>query len=291
MQVIELHNSHLSITVNTRGGELLSIRSLSKGIGLLWQGDKAFWGRRAPVLFPIVGRLKDDEYFFKGNSYQLNQHGFARDLDFEVAEQHPDSISLLLTSDEFTRSKFPFDFELYISYRLVGAKVTTSYQVKNIGIGDMWFSIGGHPAYRCPIFEGERFEDYSLYFNKESDLCRYLLSGGLISDKTEQIALKGNELPLNYELFEKDALVLKGLQSDKIDLLNKQGKGLSFLFKGFPFFGIWTAKAGAPFICLEPWHGIADLTGHSKQLEDKAGIIKLPAEKAFQCEYELELKL
>ncbi len=289
MSVFTVSNSIIKINVNSKGAELISLQSIDSNIEYLWQASPQFWGRHAPVLFPIVGRLKDDEYFYQNKSYQLSQHGFARDKEFTVIDQKSDSLQLELQADTDSLSKYPFQFSLRISYYLHGSSLTTAYKVENNGDDILPFSIGGHPGYACPFDKEEDFENYRLEFSNDDSLKRYLLKDGLLSGDTELVELKNGVLSLNYDLFEKDAIVLKDLKSQKIRLVNKEGKGIVFSSEGFPYFGIWTAKRGAPFICLEPWHGIADSVQHTKQLIDKEGIIKLKPGGGFKCEYSVEI--
>lgn len=286
-----LENDLVKVSVTSAGAELVEIIYKPTGINYLWSGDSAVWGRRAPVLFPIVGKVKNNQYTYKGKSYSLPQHGFARDKDFKVVEQSNSSITLSLRSDETTLEVYPFQFELQITYQLNQTKLSTIYKVINLDSGDMYYSIGAHPGFTCPLLPNEAFTDYRLVFNKKETLSRILLQGGLRSDDTEQVLLMEDQqtLPLNKDLFEvKDAMVVKNLHSDSIRLESKNHThGVEFSFSNFPWFGIWS-KPG-PFVCLEPWMGVADSIHSSGKLEEKEAILKLEPNTSAEFQFEVSI--
>jgi len=287
--IVELKNGIFQAMISSQGAELISFKSLKNDQEFIWQGDPNYWKRHAPVLFPIVGRLKGDTYYFDGKDLHLGQHGFARDREFELISQSPEDVTFLLQADRQTLNVYPFHFKLYIRYELKEHSITTSYQVVNTGNADMYFSIGAHPAFRCPLSDNKKFDDYYLKFNRELRLERYLLDDGLLNGQTEKIELDDHRLKLDYTLFEKDAIVLKKLKSDNI-VLQEGGRDIfAFRFYGFPYFGIWTSKSGAPFICLEPWHGIADHFQHNQRFVEKEGVRILNSYREFNCQYSLEI--
>ncbi len=266
-----IENDFIVVCIHPVGAELQHLYNKQTNSDILWSGDATYWGKYSPVLFPIVGSLKDNTYYYKNKSYQLPRHGFAREKIFTVKNKTETSITLSLTYDETTLKVYPFYFELEINYSLNDQELNCIYNVKNIGKEEMYFSIGAHPAFAID----DNYEDYFLQFNKDEKLIRYKLENGLISDTTETIPLEKNKLNLQHSLFYEDAIVLKNLESTQITLTNKKTKnGFQFKFKDFPFFGIWAAK-NAPFVCLEPWCGIADGVNHNQQLIDKEGIIGL----------------
>jgi galactose mutarotase-like enzyme len=278
-----IENDHLSISVSTKGAELQSIFHKEFKIEYMWSGDPAFWGKKSPVLFPIVGTLKGDSYLYNDKSYHLTRHGFAREMEFEVAEHSEDSISFFITSNFSTLKQFPFEFEFSVTYKLSGSKLTVTYTVKNKSAKeDCYFSVGGHPAFRVPLVEATSYEDYYLEFNKEETLSRWPISKeGLIETMPEPLMNDTFVLPLKKELFYKDALVFKHLTSSAVSLKSDQtNHGLDFSFDGFPFLGIWAAK-NADFVCIEPWCGIADSVATDQQLMHKEGINKLKAGEIF----------
>jgi galactose mutarotase-like enzyme len=282
-----LNNNDLSISINEIGAELNSIIDQKLKIDFLWKGDSAIWGRKSPVLFPIVGRLDENSYLSGNQSYSLPQHGFARDMKFSIIEEASDKIVFSLVYDEATLKKYPYKFELQISYLLKGRKLTVEYKVMNRQATDLYFSLGAHPGFTCPVHENEKFEDYYLEFNKPETLGIYTLSNGLVNDKIIPFLKNEKKIPLSYELFKNDALIFKDYKSDFISLKHKEkGEVFKFHFAGYPFLGIWS-KPG-PFVCIEPWYGIADFVGHSGILEEKIGMQSIPKDGIFECEWGVE---
>jgi galactose mutarotase-like enzyme len=272
-----IENEFLQIHIHPKGAELQRLYNKQTNIDHLWSGDATYWGKFSPILFPIVGTLKEDTYYYNDKAYKLPRHGFAREKEFIVKNKTENSISFSLLHNEATLAIYPFPFELIITYSLVENNLSCSYEVKNIGDTEMYFSIGAHPAFAIT----GNYEDYYLKFNKEEKLVRYKLDDGLISNTTATIELQNNQLPLLHELFYEDAIILKDLKSTQITIANKNNNhGLDFHFHDFPFFGIWAAK-NAPFVCLEPWCGIADNTKHNQILQNKEGIQQLMPSKIF----------
>ncbi len=287
MNLIE--NNELSISIATLGAELSSIVDKKSGIDYLWKGDPSIWGRKSPVLFPIVGRVNNNEYTSGGNTYALPQHGFARDMDFTVKETAADKIVFSLVYTEETLIKYPYKFELQIRYTLLGRKLTVGYTVINLQDTELYFSIGAHPGFTCPVLENETLEDYYLEFNTPETLELYTLSGGLVNPDPIPYLNNEKKIPLSNALFKNDALIFKNYQSDFISLKHKdKGEVFKFYCKGFPFLGIWS-KPG-PFVCIEPWYGIADFVNHTGVLEEKEGIQMVGAGEKFECAWGVEFK-
>jgi galactose mutarotase-like enzyme len=285
--MITLSNDFLTLTLDSKGAELTGISDPRTGTSYLWNAEPSVWGRHAPVLFPIVGKLRNNEYTSGGKKYQLPQHGFARDQVFKIKEQTRDKIVFLLVSDSHTLEKYPYEFELEIEYRLSGKEVQVLYRVNNIQKTDIYFSIGAHPGFTCPVRTGERYEDYYLEFEKPETLALHVLKDGLISSETQSYLNNGQKIPLSYALFAQDALVFRDYQSSYISLKHKdKGEIFKFHFAGYPFLGIWS-KPG-PFVCIEPWYGIADFVEHNGILEEKTGIQKLAAGQVFDCKWSVE---
>ena len=285
-----LENQNYQIAVKTSGAELSSFRNKLENLEYIWQADPQIWPRHAPVLFPVVGKVPDGKYSYGGKTYELPQHGFARDMDFTLASQSETELIFELKESAETLAKYPFPFRLQVIYRLEGNALNIAYSVRNPGKSDLYFSIGAHPGFNCPLFTGEKFSDYYLEFDRPETQDRYLLDNGLLNGQTEPVLQNHKILPLSYALFSKDAIVLKNLGSEKITLkTDKHNHGLDFEFKDFPFFGIWTKGEGAGFICLEPWQGIASQVGDSGELTQKEGIKKLAAGKDFSCDYTIRV--
>jgi galactose mutarotase-like enzyme len=278
-----IENQYLKVAISSRGAELQSIFNKHAQLEYMWEGDPAFWGKKSPALFPIVGTLKQDTYLYEGKPYKLGRHGFARELDFEITDEQAQSVVLSIKSDENTLQHYPFAFEFSIKYRLTDDKLAVSYIVKNTSAGDMYFSVGGHPAFKVPLIEGTAYTDYYLEFNGDKNLSRWPISADGLIEKTAIPVLNEKDiLALSKELFFKDALVFKHPSSSVISLKSaKTNHGLDFNISGFPFLGIWAAK-NADFVCIEPWCGIADSVDTDQQLVHKEGINKLGMGEVFE---------
>ncbi len=285
-----LENDFIKIEVAAYGAELQSIFNKQNKVEYLWQGDPAVWPRKAPVLFPIVGKVKDNTYAYKDVIYHLPQHGFARDHSFKVISSTDTSITYRLQSNDELIRIFPFEFQLDIVYSIEKNLLKIEYKISNLSAtNELYFSIGAHPGFRCPLVEGEAFEDYYLEFEKAEKLERVLLDGGLRSDNKEEVVLAGKRLSLTFDLFgPKDAIVVSGLNSERISLRStKSTHGLHFNYKNYPWFGIWS-KPG-PFVCLEPWMGVADDIHATKDFTKKESIQHLKPKTEVLFSYSVEI--
>jgi galactose mutarotase-like enzyme len=288
-----LENDQCRVAVNAYGAELSSfVRKDLDNLEYIWQAEPAVWARHAPVLFPIVGRLPQDTYLLEGEEYSLPQHGFARDQEFTLASQTDEELKFMLSASEATRTKYPFDFQLMISYRLRGTTLTVGWQVHNPATDrELLFGIGAHPAFRCPLLPDEQFEDYYFHFDHPVTFERHLLSGGLLSGQTEPVLDNQTELPLTYELFADDALVLKKFDFTHITVRSRRSeRAVRLRFDGFPYLGLWTKGPGAPFVCVEPWQGIASSVGEPQELADKEGMLNLPPGQTFATTYSISVE-
>jgi galactose mutarotase-like enzyme len=285
-----IENQQLKVTIHPKGAELQSIFHKGQELEYMWGGDPAFWGKHSPVLFPIVGTIKEDTYYYENKAYKLARHGFAREMEFEVEKQEPGNITFLLRSNDDTLKKYPFAFELRVIYGLTPDGLKTTYSVKNVSAGDMYFSVGGHPAFKVPLVQGTNYNDYFLEFEKEELLSRWPISGdGLIEKHPVTLSQHDRVLPLTKELFAADALVFKHLSSRSVALRSaRTDHGLHFDFSGFPYLGIWAAK-NADFVCIEPWCGIADSVDADQQLIDKEGINRLAPGAGFERTWTLSV--
>jgi galactose mutarotase-like enzyme len=285
-----ISNDSISIKVATTGAELQSIYHKQHQLEYMWSGDPAFWGKHSPVLFPIVGELKNKTYNYNGKQYNLGRHGFAREMEFEVSEQRENSITFSLRSNEETAEKYPFQFIFLVRYTLHGNNLQIDFIVENTGADKMLFSVGGHPAFKVPLVEGTSYEDYQLVFNERETVRRWGISpDGLIEPHTTALLENENVLPLKKELFAADAIVLKDLRSKSVSITStKTAHGLKVNFENFPFLGIWETKGG-DFVCIEPWCGIADSVSASGNLEEKEGINTLMPGGKFEVSYTIEL--
>ncbi|MDN6129456.1 MAG: aldose 1-epimerase family protein [Tetragenococcus halophilus] len=289
---VTIETDHLKAVLNEKGAELASLKRKDTDIEYIWQADPNYWKRHAPVLFPIVGSLKDNTYVYKDKSYRLSQHGFARDMDFELIEQRKDAASFRLKSTKVTKKVYPFDFELIIGYSLGGDGLTVNYQVKNTTDEEMYFSIGGHPAFNVPLEDHLSFTDYFIDPSPMKSRINLPLKDGLIDLQQRTLGQTNTSIALNHELFKNDALIYetKGLNAFTIRS-EKSPHSVTLTFKDFSYVGIWsTYPTQSPFVCLEPWVGIADTTETSGDLTEKVGIQKLAANDTFHTKYAIVVK-
>ena len=283
--IFHLENQYFKIAVDSKGAELKSVFNKVNQQELLWQADPEFWGKSSPVLFPIVGTLKNGSYVYNRKEYKLPRHGFARDYNFKLDEVSNSQLIFSLESSKETVQIYPFLFRLQIIYTLKDSSLQVEYKVENLSdFETMYFSLGAHPAFNVGR-KADDFSDYSLVLNKDNELKANYLKDGLLTAQQHEILLKDQKLQFNYKLFENDALVLLDMESDKLTLLNNNDKNiLSFEFENFPYFGIWTVKDSG-FICLEPWAGVADFDSHDQQLENKTGISTLQPKESWSASW------
>jgi galactose mutarotase-like enzyme len=287
-----IENEHLKIQVSEHGAELQSIFHKKNQREYLWQGSNECWNRKSPVLFPIVGKLANNTYYVKGREYHLTQHGFARDMEFELVEKREDKLKFVLKANEKTMCFYPFDFKLSISYLLEENRVSVKYKVYNHSTELMYFSIGGHPAFNTDLSENG-IEDYYLDFYDHMSLKTKVVDEevGLLTRDEELVLDNHNLLDLNYDLFNHDTLIFEGI--NRVSLKNKlNDQEVNLSCEGFPLLGIWTSKTAkhCPFICLEPWYGVADFVGSPKELIDKEYIQSLYPDDKFKAVYKIEIK-
>ncbi|WP_325200545.1 aldose 1-epimerase family protein [Oscillibacter sp.] len=280
----------LTASARTLGGELISLRD-SAGTEYIWQGDPAFWSGQNPVLFPIVGSLKDGKVDVNGTTCEMGRHGFARRSEFTLTDQGPDFVTLELRESPETLARFPFPFGLQVRHQLLKNGFSTTFAVENTGTEPMPFCIGAHTAIRCPLLPGQRFEDYELIFDQPEDADTLLLtSQGLLRGGGREPMLRGGKVTLDYETFRRlDTLIFQGLRSKRVSLRHKEtGRGVSLDFHEFPMIAFWT-KPGAPFLCMEPWHGCAAYTGETGRFRDKPHAVTLAPDEWKELTYTFTL--
>lgn len=283
---LSIQNEFLEASFKAKGAELCGL--VANGKEYIWQADPAVWARHAPILFPMVGRLENDQYTHQGKTYPMSQHGFARDLDFEVFLHESTKIGFRLVSNENTLKSYPFAFVLEVFYELIGSKLAIFYKVRNPDSQVLYFSIGAHPAFVCPLEANLKRSDYRLVFEKAETVERFLLENGNYTGKTE-LGLEKGILSIHDDLFEKDALVFKNLASQKITLADPHKDIFTFYFKNFPYFAVWSKSSTSEFVCLEPWFGLSDSVGKGGEISQKEGIIALASGQTFECEYGLSI--
>jgi len=288
----KISNKKIEIKINQKGAELCSLKKVDASYEYIWQANEKYWNRSAPVLFPIVGKLIDDTYTYKDKTYKMSQHGFARDKTFDLFEQSNNHICFKLTHDSDTLKIYPFEFELYISYTLINSSVEVAYKVVNRTNGEMYFSIGGHPAFNC---SNEHHENNDFYFEfdalEELDVLQsYVITPKGISEDKIKIKTAFNKLFLSKDLFKNDALIIDDLKSKCVRLKNsKNDRAVSVHFESCDYLGLWSKVACSLFVCIEPWNGVADFVNHNKRMEQKRGIHKLEPNELFHTKYIIQI--
>jgi galactose mutarotase-like enzyme len=284
-------NTELEIAVRRPGAELFSIKSLKSGIEYMWGQDPAVWNSTAPNLFPIVGGLRDNTFLWKGEKYILQKHGFIRENSAVLLTGiTADSLTFGMASSKETLKIYPFEFDFSIKFALEGTKIKVIHTVTNPGNSTIYFSVGGHPGFKCPIHADEKYDDYYLEFDVNENSSTWLLhENGTVLDQTAPVFSNSKIIPLTHELFSKDALIFKDLKSRKVTLRSRKSKqALSVSFDDFPYLGIW-AKTNGNYVCIEPWCGIADKFDTDQRLETKEGIVQLAAGAVFEVAYVIEI--
>lgn len=271
-----LENSELTVRFDTFGGQLTSIKDRN-GVEYLWQGDKTYWGGQAPVLFPIVGSLRDKKAVIGGNkTCCMERHGVVRKLEFDMIEKTDDSITFSICSNEETYQRYPYAFQLKIRYGLSERNITTEYTVINKTDEVMPFQIGGHPGFNCPLAAGEAFEDYVVEFEQEetADCPTPVPSTGLVDvSRRTRILDHSKTLRMDHKLFKVDAVIFDQLKSRKAKLYNPQtGCGVQISFADFDNLLVWSSANDGSFVALESWSGLSTCSDESDVFEEKRGV-------------------
>lgn len=283
------------MTTTSAGGELLSFKL--EGIEKIHQGEEArddngkvYWKRHAPVLFPIVGKLKRNQTIINGRTYEILQHGFARDMEFEPVTKLDNFHSYVLKNNKYTMARYPFDFELYNTYRQEENKLIFIYKVINTGNSNMPIGLGSHPAFKIDQDDLKR-GNYYLEFAEEETRAHflYLIDGLVGTEYAKNILEENRRISLNEHTFDNDAIIVKGIQNKKISLKNSRTRKtvLTMDFNGWPYLGIWS-KPGAPFICLEPWMSTADRINSTNVFAKKPDMITLTPGEEFENKFSVE---
>lgn len=287
MAVYCLKNAQIEIGVDTFGAELKSLKRITTGTEYMWDARPEYWKRTSPVLFPIVGSLNNGSYRYDGREYPMSQHGFARDTEFALRQQTEDALTFVLQSTEQTRAKYPFDFELELGYRLKENHLIVSWKVTNCGDQEMYFSIGGHPAFLCPIGGSGVQTDYKLLFDTDNKITASIIgNGGTLSARTKEYTLKGGMMDITADLFDEDALIIENGQAHRVSLCGPDGKPYLTVSFDAPLFGLWSpAKKNAPFVCIEPWYGRCDRETFTGGLSEREYGNRLASSEEFYAEY------
>lgn len=289
----ELSYKNLRAAAESLGGELVSLVDQTD-TEYIWGGEAPFWHGRNPVLFPVVGKLRDDRITVNGKSYGMKQHGFARRSEFTVVEQAQDHIVFELRENEQTLTQYPFPFILQVRHQLTEQGFSTTYRVENTGTETLPFCIGAHTAFRCPLREDEQFEEYQIVFDQPEEASTMLYNEQKAVRHTAREALLDHQdrFSLDYAVFARlDTIMLEGLRSAGVSLRNeKSGRGVRMEFPGFPMIAFWTQGVQkAPFICLEPWHGCADVENEDGTLQGKRHCICLQPGESKELTYTVSI--
>ncbi len=288
-----LQNEDAVVLFDTKGGGIVSIKD-SDGLEYLWQGDATYWSGQAPVMFPICGSIRNNRATIgTGMVCNMERHGIVRKLEFTYLDQTEDSITFSIRSNTELKTKYPYDFELQITYTLKSKTLTTAYQVINLSADSMPYFIGGHPGFNCPLLPGEEFNDYVIEFEKQeiAGCPESIPSTGLVNTEHRTMILNNESvLQLKHEYFSIDALIFDQLKSRSVKLKNpKTGKGIRMDFSDFTYFILWSSSNQGPFVALEPWTGISTCEDESDVFEKKRGVRILPPYQSAKHSFDITI--
>lgn len=292
--LISIENESLKAKISLNGAELREVKSKENNLDYMWTGDEAYWNRVSPVLFPIVGALKDEQYQVDDKTYSMSQHGFLRDAKFELVSEDKSRASFAFESDgEFT-DVYPYEFKILIHYTLEENKLNVAWEVINLNKEKMYFAIGAHPAFRVPLLENEKMEDFHLVFTKaeNKDVIEFDVANSLVRE--DGTANDISMIPLTSSLFKNDAIIYSNIDSIKL-ASSKSDHSVEVLFEEFPYVGVWskydeTDDTIAPFVCIEPWYGLADMQDSDGDFKNKRGINKLDVGETFKTNYSMKFE-
>lgn len=289
--IYTIKNSFITIKVDSFGAELKSLVDNKTQLEYLWQGNPVYWKRTSPILFPLVGSLKSGKYRYEGKEYFMSQHGFARDMEFELESSTEQELWFSLLYNEETLSKYPFRFQLDIGYRLMERGVKVLWKVTNLDNQKMYFSIGGHPAFSCPLRpEEERRKCFVKLEGKGKVVSHRIVKDGLVGDIYDEYQLENGKLPVLDHLFDKDALIIEESGIQCVQLLNEMEEAYLTVQFDAPLFGIWSpvkkdVKETAPFVCIEPWYGRCDRTDFEGDITEREWGNALDSGDTFEAGY------
>ncbi|MDA9468337.1 aldose 1-epimerase family protein [Bradyrhizobium sp. CCBAU 53415] len=286
-----LGSGGLTATIKAHGAELCSLKDGS-GLEFVWQA-RPEWPRHAPLLFPIVGRLADDELRHRGKTYRMTQHGFARDSRFVWAERDASRCTLVLHDSEATRALYPFAFRLAAAYEIDDTGLDLTLTIANTGKETLPASLGGHPAFNWPLRPGMAKESYALTFASAEPSPVRRLDGGLLRPAAEPSPVKGNSLALSESLFTDDAIIFDRIESTSVRYAGGQGASsgswLRMSWRGFRELGVWSKPSGAPFLCIEPWRGYASPAGFNGEFAEKPGLMHIAPGEEERLSFRIEV--
>jgi len=288
-----IENEKLKVTVDERGAQLMSVYGKEDGCEYLWQGDKTYWGDRAILLFPVCGRLFGGKYTYRGKDYEMSIHGFIRAQHLAVTSHTDTSVTFTLSANEETMAQYPFRFMYQITYSLDGNRLDTKICVTNTGRETLPFAAGGHPGFNVPLCPGEKFTDYVLEFSEKAPVKKLILSDTcfMTPDKEDFPLENGTTYHLHHDMFDNDAIFVTDM-ADSVTLKStKSGKQVKVSYPGFPYLGFWhKPKTEAPYLCIEPWHGLPSDDGQIDDLDTKHDMVRLPAGLYWETSFSIEVQ-
>lgn len=283
-----IKNNFLNVELSDTGAEITSIKKAGDNIEYLWQGNPQIWNGQAPLLFPLIGRLKDEEFIYEGKTYKIGIHGFARFMKFDALQAAADKIEFTLNYSEQTLEKYPFKFNLKIIYELRENTIIKKHVVKNLSNDDMYYEIGGHEGYNLAYFEGECMEDYYIEFYDMEKIQTYTTDERIMINKEKKHVPydEKNRIYLTPEIFRDDAFIIDGFKTHKVSIRGiKHDRCVTVIFDDFEYLGIWTKYMRSNYVCLEPWSSLPDCNFLGKELTCKKGIRKLKGNDSETLQY------
>ena len=285
-----LENENLKVEIDSFGAEIKSVKRKSDNFEYMWCGDKKYWGRTSPVLFPFVGAPKNKEYRYDGKTYTMGQHGFARDMEFTLEAQTEENISFVLTDTAETCEKYPFHFALHIGYELCKNEVKVNWTVENTDTKELYFSIGAHPAFNCPVHGEENKTGYGLKFGGLADTIHHHgnTPDGMAVMEDKVLALKDGCVTFTEGFFDECTYMVEGKQTGEVSLLDREGIPYVTVKFDTPLFAVWSPEGKkAPFVCIEPWYGRCDATDFTGTLQQRDYENMLPQGGTFKAAYSI----
>lgn len=288
-----LENESLIVTVDTFGAEIKSVKNKATGCEYIWCGDSAYWGRTAPVLFPFVGSCRDKKYTFAGTDYEITAHGFARDMEHTVVSSTDTEIWFSLKDTEETYKKYPFHFDFMNGYKLEGNTVSVIWKVINPGQdrndNNLYFSVGAHPAFVCPINGENNKAGYKLFFEGLNEIRHHGNLTGTCTHENLVLPLENNRVTITPEFFDRTTYIVEGSQTGCVGIETPDGARYITVRFDTPLFGIWSPeKKNAPFLCIEPWCGRADYDDFEGDLTQREYGNTLAKDRVFENTYSIE---
>lgn len=292
MKVYQIQNEYMTVRIEERGAQLLSIKD-HDGTEYLWQGDVRYWEERSPILFPYIARMTNRQYRLFGKTYEMDIHGFAKDMTFALVEESETKVVLAIEDNEVTHAQYPYAFAFTVTYELDGKKLMMSYQVDNRDDKVMYFGIGGHPGLNVPLEEGVAFEDYCLMFDEKTNAKRVGMTDDCFvnGEELEYPLVENQILPLRHDLFDHDAVIFHHMPK-KITLMSpKAKKRVHVTYPDVEYLGLWHAvETDAPYVCVEPWSSLPSRKGIVEDLEKQPSIMSLESGKTHICRIGIEIE-